>query len=1010
MEDETSKIRKLASTIFDGALELPEEERAAYIERVCSGHNALRQRVEALMRAHKAAGLFMEHSAVAPMTQAEILAMRDQSGERIGRYKLMQQIGEGGCGLVYLAEQEEPIRRRVALKIIKPGMDTRQVIARFEAERQALALLDHPNIAKIYDAGATETGRPYFVMELVDGLRITDHCDRNQLTTSQREELFVQVCQGIQHAHQRGVIHRDLKPTNVLVATVDGAAVPKVIDFGIAKATGNQRLTDKTLFTSFEQFIGTPTYMSPEQAGRGRQEVDTRTDIYSLGVLLYELLAGQTPFDEAKLKHAPLDEVMTTIREHEPARPSTRLFTSKPEAKTRIARDRQIDPIKLAHELRGDLDWIVMKAMEKDRARRYATAGGLADDVKRHLRQEAVMARPPGILYRFQKVAGRNRKLLTGIVMTMTALLVGLGFTWGWLKHREARRQIVMEEASNIRLRQEVDAEANLARAAELVRSQDYAAAENLLNSISEELVKDDSRLPGIRRTLGWHHAFQNRWLPAASNLNDLVQFDRRARNLEAASIDALYCLPILIETGDTNIVETFRRNALSDFSSASEPPVITRLYRICLLSPSSSDVIAQLDRLQEPQINAVRDNANVDDHWYCFNAGLLDYRRGNYTNAARACRRSLGYANATYMSRVFAQILLAMSNFQLGRTNEANVELAYVRETVDQNFRDGAHALAGTAAQPTTFFDWEAARVLLREAVGLVGNTPPGDSSLHTRVDEQFKRVDDLRVALHLEGAETALANVPTEALILEGKRAGNMIRGLGWNQFVNGSRPQASINWSVVAYGPDGLGGMMEGRDLCDFYLSYGPLLVELGDLRGYEKMRRAALTKFGETKDPLKAEPLLLSCLLAPGDVATLAQLEMPASIVANAKPVDTNWTPRILDSLALLAYRRGEEEKCMPLLEKSVESDCRCPTISARTHVLKALVFCEHRQRYHAEVELALCRNAIENGFDKGRVVIGIDDSGVWYDWWIDNMLLREVMVMLQSTATPSPPPK
>jgi serine/threonine protein kinase len=309
---------------------------------------------------------------------------------------LVQQLGEGGCGIVFVAEQEEPVRRRVALKVIKPGMDTNSVIARFEAERQALALMDHPNIAHVFDAGATENGRPYFVMELIEGLKISDYCDQHSLSLCQRLELFVQVCDAIQHAHQKGVIHRDIKPSNVLVTGgQDGKPTPKVIDFGIAKATAGQQLTDKTIFTACEMLIGTPAYMSPEQAALASTEVDTRTDIYSLGVLLYELLTGRTPFDTRELLKAGLDEVRRVVREEEPARPSTRLTTMTAADLANFSKHHAAEAPKLIREMRGELDWIVMKALEKDRARRYATANGLAMDIERYLSGEAILARPP---------------------------------------------------------------------------------------------------------------------------------------------------------------------------------------------------------------------------------------------------------------------------------------------------------------------------------------------------------------------------------------------------------------------------------------------------------------------------------------------------------------------------------------------------------------------------------------------------------------------------------------
>jgi serine/threonine protein kinase len=388
-------------SLFAFVLSLPPERRASYLDQACAGNVGLRARVEALLEAYAEAGSFLEEP-VSPTGEGSKFRASsgiEKPGDRIGRYKLLQQIGEGGCGVVYMAEQEEPVRRRVALKIIKLGMDTKQVIARFEAERQALAMMDHPNIAKVLDASTTETGRPFFVMELVRGTRITDFCDENSLPTRDRLDLFAKTCRAIQHAHQKGIIHRDIKPSNILVTLHDGVPVPKVIDFGIAKATQG-RLTDHTVFTAFEQFLGTPAYMSPEQAEMSGLDIDTRSDIYSLGVLLYELLTGQTPFDTKELLQAGLDAMRRTIREKEPAQPSTRLGTMQNAELTTVARKRQTHAPRLIHLVRGDLDWIVMKALEKDRTQRYESASGFANDIQRHLNDEPVEARRSRGLYR----------------------------------------------------------------------------------------------------------------------------------------------------------------------------------------------------------------------------------------------------------------------------------------------------------------------------------------------------------------------------------------------------------------------------------------------------------------------------------------------------------------------------------------------------------------------------------------------------------------------------------
>jgi len=411
--------------IFKAAIELESPaERVAYVRQACGSDAALRARLDVLLQAHDEVGNFLETPPLDLDTALQIPPVNEGPGTVIGRYKLLEKIGEGGMAVVYMAEQREPIRRTVALKIIKLGMDTKQVIARFEAERQALAMMDHTNIAKVFDGGATEAGRPFFVMELVRGIAITRYCDENRLGTRERLALFLQVCQAVQHAHQKGVIHRDIKPSNILVTKQDGEAIPKVIDFGIAKAT-DQRLTEKTLFTRYAQIIGTPAYMSPEQAEFGDTDTDTRTDIYSLGVLLYELLTGATPFSEEELRKAGYLEMQRVIREEEPTKPSTRL-TTLGETVTNIAQLRTSTPDLLRRILRGDLDWIVMKSLEKDRKRRYDTASILLEDIKRYLNHEPVSAGPPSARYRTKKFVQRHRTLVTATTAVIAAIVTSL--------------------------------------------------------------------------------------------------------------------------------------------------------------------------------------------------------------------------------------------------------------------------------------------------------------------------------------------------------------------------------------------------------------------------------------------------------------------------------------------------------------------------------------------------------------------------------------------------------
>jgi WD40 repeat protein/serine/threonine protein kinase len=506
-----------ARAIFDHAHELASlVDRKAYLDQACVGAPDLREKVDALLRAYDEAGDFLEsallhqidvpgQSSALPLDNSPLRDAATQPpspitegpGSRIGPYKLLQQIGEGGMGVVYMAEQEHPVRRRVALKIIKPGMDTKQVIARFEAERQALALMDHFNIARVLDAGSTDTGRPYFVMELVHGVPITRYCDENRLTPRERLMLAVPVCQAIQHAHQKGIIHRDIKPSNILVTLYDGKPVPKVIDFGIAKAT-EQRLTERTLFTQFGMMVGTFEYMSPEQAEMSALGVDTRSDIYSLGVLLYELLTGTTPLERKRLREAELVQVLAMIREEEPEMPSMRLSHSG-HALAMISAQRKTEPAGLMKLIRGELDWIVMKALEKDRTRRYGSASDLARDIEHYLEDEPVEACPPSASYRLRKFARKNRRALITTAAFAAVLLVGVVDTlWQAIRARQAEREALAQwdiaiankreadlasQVAESRRNQVDDANHQLKQKAEDLRRTLYAAHINLAQS-----------------------------------------------------------------------------------------------------------------------------------------------------------------------------------------------------------------------------------------------------------------------------------------------------------------------------------------------------------------------------------------------------------------------------------------------------------------------------------------------------------------------------------------------
>ena len=695
--------------LFEQALKFKPEERAAFLAGACGADATLRVRVEELLRAHADAGGFLPTD---PGRQKTIvIPITEQPGDRIGRYKILQQIGEGGCGVVYMAEQEEPVRRRVALKVIKLGMDTKSVIARFEAERQALALMDHPNIAKVLDAGATETGRPFFVMELVRGVKITDYCDEAKLSTEERLNLFVQVCHAIQHAHQKGIIHRDLKPSNILVTINDGVPVPKVIDFGIAKATTGQQLTDKTLFTAFEQFIGTPAYMSPEQAVMTSLDIDTRSDIYALGVLLYELLTGRTPFDPKELLQAGFDEMRRTIREVEPARPSTRLSTMLEADLTSVAQRRHLDAPKLIHMLRGDLDWIVMKALEKDRARRFETANALATDIQRYLSNEPVTARPPSNLYRFHKLVRRNKTTFAAAAAVVSALVFGLIAT-----QRQAARAVKAERLAQSRL---VAAEAGLAAERKLRETAERGKIYNEVGMLlsqrrfdeADKLLNQtppDPEGASLYSVLGLIQVCRGQWRSAVTNYTRCIQFMPNDHNAYH------YLAPLLVHVGDAEAYRRHCESMLRQFGDTTDPVIAERTAKDCLVLIPSAAHLSTITKLTETAIAAGPGHrfwASIQ-----FTKGLTEFRQGRFSSAVESLEPVLSRTNDVYRT-VQAYMTLAMAQHQLKQPAEA-------RETLANGIRFADVRLpkfTKESGPEDRGNDWIIAHSLMREARALI-------------------------------------------------------------------------------------------------------------------------------------------------------------------------------------------------------------------------------------------------------------------------------------------------
>jgi eukaryotic-like serine/threonine-protein kinase len=727
--------------LYDEALDFPAgAERDAFLDDACADDEELRKSLGELLSADGEADEFFTRSTETlvqlvdsgPMSHS-VNGANPAIGTSIGPYQIVELIGEGGCGSVFVAEQTKPFRRRVALKIIRIGMDTRTVIARFEAERQALALMDHPNIAHVLDAGTTANGLPYFVMELVQGSSITRYCEDNRVPVAERLQLFVKVCQAIQHAHQKGVIHRDIKPSNILITLHDGQPVPKVIDFGIAKTT-DIPLTENELLTQNIQMLGTPAYMSPEQAERSGQGLDTRSDIYSLGVLLYELLTGRPPFDPEQLAASGMSEMLRTLRETEPPIPSALLESLPTEALAELAAKRSTEPAGLLSAVRGDLDWITSKAIEKDRARRYESAHGFAMDIRRHLAHEPVVACPPTRRYVMQKMVRRNRAVFASAAV-MAAILVlatAISLRLYW-REREARQSLALAQHVQTQLREEADrrrdqaenlrhlAEAREAvtQAVVLLRDGDFPAADALV--ADAPLIRPTPEGADVFRRLGEWHEFHGRWREAAERFSYLV----KVNHLDASDLptmDHLRAGPVWVESGDLEGFETFRRSMIARFGGVPDIRSVERTVKVALLLPAGDELMKQLDPLIDSSAESLKDfdphpaEGQVDDLaiWRMTSVAMGEYRRGRHAEAESWARKCLA-ASATNKNparEATARVLLALALSHRGHEIEARTELDAGAKLIHENY-----------SKPTQddsngwWPDWLIARILMREA-----------------------------------------------------------------------------------------------------------------------------------------------------------------------------------------------------------------------------------------------------------------------------------------------------
>lgn len=897
-----------AKELFVAAVRMLPNQWDPYLRQACGKDEELRCRVKELLTAHVEAASFLESpdpGIVATIDQPEIT---ERPGSVIGPYKLLEEIGEGGFGVVFMAEQQRPLRRKAALKVIKPGMDSRQVIARFEAERQALALMDHPNIARVFDAGATASGRPYFVMELVKGVPITAFCDANPLTVRQRLELFVSVCQAVQHAHLKGIIHRDLKPTNVLVTLHDGTPVVKIIDFGISKALG-QQLTETTLFTNFAQLLGTPIYMSPEQAEMSGLDIDTRSDIYSLGVLLYELLTGTTPRDKERMRTAAYDEIRRIIREEEPAKPSTRISTLGLAALTASA-NRQSDPRRLSQLFRGELDWIVMKALEKDRNRRYETANGLARDVQRYLDDEPVLACPPTFWYRFRKLARRNKRaFLTASAAALVVVMALVGLT-----------------VSNVLIRQEQSRTRDEKDSAE--------KAQKIAQDRTEEIQGGLERLKAANALLdrGRWYANERQWDDADAAFTQAAQLrpDHASVWVERADLYARLGLWDLsasdfaqecqlrepdattrwyrhallrLYVGDAEGYRKVCQRMRERFSGTPKEDFADEVIRTCLLAPSPD---ADLDSVVELAENAV---SHRPGSWFClYLLGIAQYRAGQYELAAQRLRESLiGYPD--WAARAMSYPVLAMAHHRMGQAAAARQALDAAAEAIDRWTRDRYQFQGGeysthhgaTAHWPIAWWDCLECQLYYREAKLLIdGSAPPDDPRLHVL---RARALAGLRWSEQAIPEYEAALNLSPQDVLIRGEahhnRADHHTRLHQWGEAA-AEFAKASELWPQHS----------------DFWLYRAVAHLAAGDLDAYRQTCTNMLDRFENTEDRATAATVLQGCVLRDDALADMARL-MPMTRVAD--PI-WHWGAWVRGAALYRAGRFEESVRCFESAEK------------------------------------------------------------------------------------------
>jgi serine/threonine protein kinase/tetratricopeptide (TPR) repeat protein len=979
-----------AKEIFAAAIELPAEQRHAFIEAQTAGDSSLRAAVESLLASHQRASSFLSAPTMEPSVDTLPVPPPSQA-EKIGPYKLLQVIGEGGFGTVYMAEQEQPVRRTVALKLIKLGMDTRQVIARFEAERQALAMMDHPNIARVFDAGATDTGRPYFVMELVKGVPVTTYCDSNRLTPRQRLELFIPICQAVQHAHQKGVIHRDIKPSNVLVTLHDGRPVPKVIDFGVAKAT-QARLTEKTVFTEFKQMIGTPEYMSPEQAEMSGLDIDTRTDVYSLGVLLYELLTGLTPFDPRALRSRAYAEMQRIIREVDPPNPSTRVSTS--EQLPSIAAQRGIEPRKLTSTVRGELDWIVMKCLEKDRTRRYDSPSALASDVAHYLADEPVVASPPSRVYRMQKFVRRNRGVMAGAMLLAAVLLAGAITSTLFAVRARRERQIADEQRALAQAQeQEARRQAAIAHAVSEFQADMLSSADpdrllgdkvtvlQAVNAAVRELdagkLKDQPLVEaGVRQVIGSTLRTLARYEEAESNLRKALELRRTATG--GPTLDTAQTLT------DLGLVVQ-ERNRLDEAEAAFREALEIRRGTLVAGHPDIAESINNLARLRFEQ----RRYAEAEPQ---FREALAMTRQG----------LPPGYPNIATALNNLSQVLEAQGKYPEAETL-ARESLDIRRANLPSGHPDIAQGLVNLAGLLMSQGKLPDAEPLYLQALEIYRKAMPGDHpTIATTLNNlatlyQTQGQYDQAEAMFRESLQIVSRVLPPNdpdvlrsrnklALALVGLRRLDEAESLARGS-VEVTRARVPVDSRQLAVALDVLGQVLQEHDKLEAAeSSYREALdirqrtLPAGSTEIAQSLNSVARALLAQKK-PEQAEPLFRQSLeiyrkALPADHQNLAVLVYNVASLLETQGKFPEAEPLFREAVQIFEKRFGPDN--MQLATARLALGRTCTQLKRWTEAQRELLECHRALAGQASTgnQLARCRRALATLYDAWE----LDDPG------------------------------